>query len=821
VLALCGSAFNIRAGAPGFAWSYPNAGGPVFAVDTQTNVYVNRGGTVVVFNNSGVPTRTNAICPVPGVAQRDAAGDYYFAGTFTPPLDFGGVTLSTNRCFLAKYNSLGALLWASGFVGTNILYQLSVGDLQVEPGGVAYTSIAWSEGGHPDGTFSYESYVLRFDATGVNTWMDATGDDSNGYEVPSSGAVLGAVSVTNCYAVMSLFPPGEAPLAPIATLQVFPKGVQDTVSTWYAISPLTGAHTVADSTGNIFNIETTSYEGSPGAYPTKRNGAGALLWRAAALGDKTMQTFAGDLWGGFHAAGVGGDLGRFDSAGNLVWTLNLSSPCDAMVIDSRGNRFITVNNGGLYALEAEPFTAPVITNAPQGVTVMGGTTVDLGVGVSGGTPLSYQWLEGGSPIVGETNSTLTLADATSAQSGLYSVIVTNVIGSVTSFPVAVRIKNVELFAGTQLLTNGTYYFATNPVITVDSLFANGSAFYTLDGSTPSYLSTPYTGPVTITSNVTMNAIGYSANFSQSELADAVTIVLPGEYNLTAYSLGGGTITLSPPGGSAVSNSIACLSNSIVTATASAASGWSFLYWLGAASGTNPSVNVTMDQNSSLQAVFGTGLSTTVAGNGQIIVSPPAGPYPYGSVARLEGLPGPGSYFGAWGNAATGDANPLYFTVTNANPVISSIFGTVSVGQAALTVLITGQGTVGVNPAGNVFSTSQSVTITATPSAGQTFLGWSGGASGTQNPLNVTLNQSTVITAEFSGQIARLTASPGYTSGGFTFTLTSDPGSVFQILVSTNLSSWQTLGSVTNTTGLVQFTDTATTGSQARFYRAEQ
>ena len=180
----------------------------------------------------------------------------------------------------------------------------------------------------------------------------------------------------------------------------------------------------------------------------------------------------------------------------------------------------------------------------------------LAVGAYGGTPLSYQWLYDGSPLAGATNETLTLTDATAAQSGLYSVMVSE-CGRLRLGRPRRRTdqKRVELFVGTQLLTNGTYYFATNPVISVNSLFTNGSAFYTLDSSTPSFLSTPYTELITITSNVTVNAIGYSSDFSQSELADAATILLPGKYFRTAYTLGGGTITLSAPGRSAVSNSV--------------------------------------------------------------------------------------------------------------------------------------------------------------------------------------------------------------------------------------------------------------------------
>src|SRR5207245_1135840 len=103
---------------------------------------------------------------------------------------------------------------------------------------------------------------------------------------------------------------------------------------------------------------------------------------------------------------------------------------------------------------------------------------------------------------------------------------------------------------------------------------------------------------------------------------------------------------------------------------------------------------------------------------------------------LTGVPQTGSYFGSWGNAASGNSNPLYFFVTNANPTVSSIFGPTPSGQAALTVLITGQGVVNVNPRANIYSTTQTVTLMAVPDSGQSFLGWSGDAAGTANPLSI-------------------------------------------------------------------------------------
>jgi hypothetical protein len=50
----------------------------------------------------------------------------------------------------------------------------------------------------------------------------------------------------------------------------------------------------------------------------------------------------------------------------------------------------------------------------------------------------------------------------------------NIVGSVTSVPVQVRIKSVQLYQGDQMLTNRTYTYASPPTLTGRSAFVNGS-----------------------------------------------------------------------------------------------------------------------------------------------------------------------------------------------------------------------------------------------------------------------------------------------------------------------------------------------------------
>jgi chitodextrinase len=84
--------------------------------------------------------------------------------------------------------------------------------------------------------------------------------------------------------------------------------------------------------------------------------------------------------------------------------------------------------------------APVITTHPQSTTAITGETVTLAITATGDN-LACQWTLGGTPIPNATATTLTLAAATPADSGLYRVIVSNPIGSVTSLSANLTVRD--------------------------------------------------------------------------------------------------------------------------------------------------------------------------------------------------------------------------------------------------------------------------------------------------------------------------------------------------------------------------------------------
>ena len=145
------------------------------------------------------------------------------------------------------------------------------------------------------------------------------------------------------------------------------------------------------------------------------------------------------------------------------------------------------------------------------------------------------------------------------------------------------------------------------------------------------------------------------------------------------------------------------------------------------------------------------------------------------------------------------------------------------GQVALTAAPGRFGRVTTSPRANAYAFGVQVQLTATPDSGQTFLGWSGDASGTSNPLLVTMDQSKVITGSFTRRptLTANTILDGPTSDGFRFTLLGEFGAQYRVDGSTNLTDWSPLIVLTNIYGKSQFTDPAGTNTPYRFYRAAQ
>jgi uncharacterized repeat protein (TIGR02543 family) len=75
-------------------------------------------------------------------------------------------------------------------------------------------------------------------------------------------------------------------------------------------------------------------------------------------------------------------------------------------------------------------------------------------------------------------------------------------------------------------------------------------------------------------------------------------------------------------------------------------------------------------------------------------------------------------------------------------------GTFEVQPYTLTINTTGNGEVTVSPENPTYNYDDVVSLTAAAAPHWTFSGWSGDATGTDNPLTITIHSNTNITANF-------------------------------------------------------------------------
>jgi hypothetical protein len=191
----------------------------------------------------------------------------------------------------------------------------------------------------------------------------------------------------------------------------------------------------------------------------------------------------------------------------------------------------------------------------------------------------------------------------------------------------------------------------------------------------------------------------------------------------------------------------------------------FSGWSGACTGTG-SCAVTMDAPRSLTATFtpthvltvttgGSGAGTVTSDVGGIACPGTcSGTYVQGSSVQLSASPGPNSVFTGWSGGCTG-AGSCQIT-TNADRSVTATFGPM---PRALTVSKAGAGTglISSSPAGITcpatctasYGHGTVVVLTATPSGGSTFAGWTGaGCSGT-GTCTVTMTAATSVTGTFN------------------------------------------------------------------------
>jgi len=244
---------------------------------------------------------------------------------------------------------------------------------------------------------------------------------------------------------------------------------------------------------------------------------------------------------------------------------------------------------------------------------------------------------------------------------------------------------------------------------------------------------------------------------------------------------GGTCTLQVPRGTGV------------TLTATPAAGASFGGWAGACSTGAAMCALTLDADTEVTASFGIAMHTvsvTIVGNGMAeVTSSPAGidcpttcsmMVPDGTAVSLTAMAlDAGSQFLGWSAPGCTGAAACSLTIS-ADTAISVAYGL----NLSLVVTRTGagSGTVTSDIGGidcgtdcsQTYAANSTVTLTASPSTGSTFTGWTGGGCTGTAPCSVTITGATGVTATFALHTYTLTVASDGSGGG---SVTSSPSGI--------------------------------------------
>jgi hypothetical protein len=116
--------------------------------------------------------------------------------------------------------------------------------------------------------------------------------------------------------------------------------------------------------------------------------------------------------------------------------------------NNAGSYTVVVSNGGGSVTSATAtltiYVPPTITTQPLSQAMTQGQNASFSVVASGTAPLSYQWIFNGAALSGATSSALTLSNVQTSVAGSYSVLVTNLAGSVTSAAATLTVTDPSL-----------------------------------------------------------------------------------------------------------------------------------------------------------------------------------------------------------------------------------------------------------------------------------------------------------------------------------------------------------------------------------------
>ncbi len=269
-------------------------------------------------------------------------------------------------------------------------------------------------------------------------------------------------------------------------------------------------------------------------------------------------------------------------------------------------------------------------------------------------------------------------------------------------------------------------------------------------------------------------IGWSGTNNDSSTSTTNTLTMPSgnrtvtvNYGTTCYTLtrnhtGSGSDPVASPASSSGCNTGQYVAGESITLTASPANGWRVTGWSGTNNDGSTSTTNTLTMPSSNRTVtvnYGPTcypLSRTHSGSGADPIASPArsdgcgtGEYVAGEAISLTASPSADWAVSGWSGTDNDGSTSLFNSMTM--PTRAATVGVTYVPvtqEYSLSLSFVGNGTVSINPNLPTYADGTPVTLTAIPDPDWLFVGWSGNASGTENPYTLIMNSDKSVVATF-------------------------------------------------------------------------
>jgi len=403
------------------------------------------------------------------LSSNEVATLYVFESAFQnlPNLQNAIALIGSNATFEVSSTGLGAFTYQWYYTNSNPL---------AVAGGYAQTFSSFVVGAVvTNGGFGYSAAPgVRFSGGG--------GSGVLGFTTVSNGSVT-AISITNAGfgysappAVVMDPPSGLIVGATNSTLTVSNVGPASLGSYWVVVSNSYGS--VTSSVANITLLYPPSVAAPPLSQSLALRGTTTLSVTAAGTPPFTYQwTLAGT---------------------NLPAATNSTLVISNFSLGQVGSYAVAVSSpyGSVTSGSAQVWMLPSLTAPFKGSVDLWGQPVTLAVGAVGTGDLLYQWYFNGLFIPGATSNSFSLGAIQFTNAGLYSVVVSSALGSVTNLPyqVVVNPANVSLGTCPMIYITGTvgYVYAiqsttdlsnTNSWVTVTNLTLGASSQIWADTAT--------------------------------------------------------------------------------------------------------------------------------------------------------------------------------------------------------------------------------------------------------------------------------------------------------------------------------------------------